>query len=310
MPTMTVTGSLTIQMTGLIQTFNGAQLTNKYDTGTFLLISKYPETVSLNGHDLRVPGSGSYFVTGEITKFRYAEISLTPSFHTIEKLVLDGVDVSAEGIFDLTSRSATSATGKLNLGTFKSFVNGEDWTIKGSREDDDIRPGAFFTMSGSETIRAGQGADTVAGGTGADSISGGSGKDVLKGQNGRDTLDGGGGSDKLLGGRGNDKLLGGGGNDILLGGGGKDVLRGNKGRDTLDGGDGADLFIFKRGDDHDTIRNFDAGEDLIKIQRGATKFSDLEISDAGTGAEIAFANVSITLRNFDVEDVTADLFVF
>ncbi|MCF6432524.1 calcium-binding protein [Leisingera sp. MMG026] len=319
MPTMTVTGSLTTQMTGLIQTFNGARLTNKYDTGTFLLISNYPETVSLNGYDLRVPGSGSYFITGDITKFRYAEISLTPSFHTIEKLVLDDVDVSAEGLFDLTSRTATTATGKFDLERFQSFVNGKDWTIKGSREDDDIRPGAFFKMSGSETIRAGHGADSVAGGTGADSISGGSGKDVLKGQNGRDTLDGGGGNDellggngrdKLLGGAGNDKLLGGGGNDILVGGNGKDVLRGNKGNDRLDGGDGADLFIFKRGDGHDTIRNFDASEDLIRIYRGASKFSDLEISDTGKGADIRFADVSITLRNFDADDVTADLFVF
>ncbi len=310
MPTMTVTGSLTTQMTGLIQTFNGARLTNKYGTGTFLLISNYPETVSLNGYDLRAPGSGSYFITGDITKFHYAEISLTPSFHTIEKLVLDDVDVSAEGLFDLTSRTATTATGKFNLETFQSFVNEEGWTIKGSREDDDIRPGAFFTMSRSETIRAGHGADTVAGGTGADSISGGSGKDVLKGQNGRDTLDGGGGNDNLLGGNGSDKLLGGDGNDKLLGGDGKDVLRGNKGKDTLDGGGGADLFIFKRGDGHDTIRNFDASEDLIRIYRGASKFSDLEISDTGKDVDIRFADVSITLRNFDADDVTADLFVF
>ena len=301
MPTMTVTGSLQTQMAGLVATFNGAQLTNKDDTGTFLLIYNYPYSVSLFGDDLRVPGSGSYFITGSITEFEYAEISLTPSFHTIDKLVLDGVDVSADGLFDLTSRTATTATGRFDLDQFVSFVNGEDWTISGSDEDDNIRPGQYYKLDGSETIDAGRGADTVSAGAGADSISGGIGKDVLKGRGGKDTIEGGSGADKLLGGNGNDSLHG---------GDGKDVLYGNKGNDTLDGGDGADLFVFKRGDGSDTILNFDTGEDLIRIKRGASGFSDLTVSQTDSGAEVSFANVSITLSGFDAEDVTADLFLF
>ena len=301
MPTMTVTGSLETQMAGLVATFNGAQLSNKYDTGTFLLIYNYPYSVSLYGEDLRVPGSGSYFITGNITEFNYAEISLTPSFHTIKKLVLDGFDVSAGGLFDLTSRTATTATGRFDLDRFVSFVQGEDWTINGSTEDDIIRPGQHYKLADSETIEAGRGADTVSAGAGADFISGGSGKDVLKGRNGKDTIEGGSGADKLLGGKGNDSLHG---------GDGKDILRGNRGKDTLDGGDGADLFVFKRGDGVDTILNFDASEDLIQIKRGASGFSDLTVSQTESGAEVSFANVSITLSGFDAEDVTADLFLF
>ncbi|UWQ42058.1 hypothetical protein K3718_02905 [Leisingera aquaemixtae] len=301
MPTMTVTGSLEAQMAGLVATFNGAQLSNKYDTGTFLLIYNYPYSVSLYGEDLRVPGSGSYFITGSITEFEYAEISLSPSFHSIEKLVLDGVDVSAGGLFDLTSRTATTATGRFDLDRFVSFVNGEDWTISGSDEADTIRPGQYYKMSGSEVINAGRGADSVVAGAGSDFISGGSGKDVLKGRNGKDTIEGGSGADKLLGGNGNDSLHG---------GGGRDVLYGNRGNDTLDGGDGADLFVFKRGDGSDTILNFDTGEDLVRIKRGASDFSDLTVSQTDSGAEISFANVSITLTGFDAEDVTADLFLF
>lgn len=301
MPTMTVTGSLEAQMAGLVATFNGAQLNNKYDTGTFLLIYNYPYSVSLFGNDLRVPGSGSYFITGSITEFEYSEISLTPSIKFSDKLVLDGVDVSADGLFDLTSRTATTATGRFDLDQFVSFVNGEDWTISGSDEDDNIRPGQYYKLAGSETIDAGRGADTVSAGAGADSISGGSGRDVLKGRNGKDTIDGGSGADRLMGGNGNDSLYG---------GGGKDVLYGNRGNDTLDGGDGADLFVFKRGDGSDTILNFDTSEDLIRIKRGASDFSDLTISQTDGGAEVSFANVSITLSGLDAEDVTADLFLF
>lgn len=131
----------------------------------------------------------------------------------------------------------------------------------------------------------------------------------INGKGGKDKLYGNGGDDTLNGGNGNDKLFGGKGDDVLNGGAGKDVLRGNKGDDTLDGGAGADKFIFSRGDGSDTIENFNAAADTIIIKRGASDFSDLDISQSGSDVEISFANVTITLSDFDLADVTEDFFI-
>ncbi|WP_083098933.1 calcium-binding protein [Pseudophaeobacter leonis] len=131
----------------------------------------------------------------------------------------------------------------------------------------------------------------------------------INGKGGRDKLYGNGGDDTLGGGAGNDKLFGGKGDDILNGGGGRDVLRGNKGDDTLDGGAGADKFIFSRGDGSDKINNFNALADKIVIKRGASDFSDLDISRSGSDVEISFKDVTITLSDFDLTDVTEDFFI-
>ncbi len=131
----------------------------------------------------------------------------------------------------------------------------------------------------------------------------------INGKGGRDKLYGKGGDDTLNGGAGHDKLFGGKGDDELNGGAGRDVLRGNKGDDTLDGGAGADKFIFSRGDGSDKINNFNALDDKIIIKRGASDFSDLDISQSGSDVEISFKDVTITLSDFDIADVTEDFFM-
>jgi Ca2+-binding RTX toxin-like protein len=131
----------------------------------------------------------------------------------------------------------------------------------------------------------------------------------INGKGGRDNLYGNGGDDTLAGGNGNDKLFGGKGHDVLNGGAGKDILRGNKGDDTLDGGAGADKFIFSRGDGSDLIDNFNALADKIVIKRGASDFSDLDISRSGSDVEISFKNVTITLSDFALADVSEDFFI-
>lgn len=337
MPTMTVTGSLDAQMAGLVATFNGAQLNNRYDTGTLLLVYNYPETVVLRGSDLRVPGAGVSFVTGIITEFDYEEVSFSPSYRTTELLVLSGVSVDAASVFELISHGTTSSTGRFDVDYFVSFLNNQNWEIVGSDEADEISAGTYFDLSGSETINTGSGADlisaglgndsilagdgndtlngnggsdTLNGGAGKDRLKGGAGSDALNGGNGSDRLKGGAGSDVIDGGRGHDRVFGGGGADKLKGGRGNDLLTGNKGDDTLDGGYGADRFVFSRGDGADTILNFNAIEDHIVIRRGASEFDDLTITQSGRDVEVTFANVSITFDGFDVADVTSDLFLF
>ncbi|MDZ4185613.1 MAG: cadherin-like domain-containing protein [Desulfuromonadales bacterium] len=75
----------------------------------------------------------------------------------------------------------------------------------------------------------------------------------------------------LLGGEGNDTLYGLGGNDTLRGLAGNDILVGGRGNDTLYGGAGDDLFLFARGDGHDTIKLDDrVGHDTLSFGTGIT----------------------------------------
>lgn len=110
---------------------------------------------------------------------------------------------------------------------------------------------------------------------GDDSLSGGDGDDALLGGDGNDRLLGGAGDDLLQGGAGNDQLIAESGNDTLEGGDGDDLLSGSDGSNVYDGGagddslvepdsassgsPGADVFLFGRGDGHDTVssRRFD-----------------------------------------------------
>jgi cysteinyl-tRNA synthetase len=68
------------------------------------------------------------------------------------------------------------------------------------------------------------------------------------------------------GGRGNDVLTGGLSGDRLSGGRGDDVLDGGgASRDVLKGGKGADTFVFAAFHGVDRIKDFDVGEDRIRL---------------------------------------------
>ncbi len=147
----------------------------------------------------------------------------------------------------------------------------------------DVTSSALGRSSGSYDIASGAGNDRVdvrvddkASRVGVN-ISGGSGDDILTAHgNGNAKLWGGDGDDTLTGGCNNDNLSGDGGNDILLGGKGSDTLQGGDGNDTLIGGEGSDSLHGGKGNDlfvldvsninkHDTIRDFNAAEDVIDI---------------------------------------------
>ena len=113
------------------------------------------------------------------------------------------------------------------------------------------------------------GDDFLFGRGGDDDLSGGAGDDDLFGGDGNDTLRGGTGGDHLFGGRGDDLIDGEAGDDVLTGGAGDDVLR---------GGLGDDMYIFERGDGHDTI------------QENVVSFSAKQggwVSESRTGATVS-----------------------
>ena len=115
------------------------------------------------------------------------------------------------------------------------------------------------TQDGNDTLDGGAGADELLGGMGDDSLLGGDGDDTLNGQRGHDVLDGGSGRDSLIGGRGNDTLTGG------------------TGSDTMTGGLGSDVFVFSDESYIDLIRDFDAKNNVDKIDlSGVTGFDDID----------------------------------
>ncbi len=89
-------------------------------------------------------------------------------------------------------------------------------------------------------------------------------------------IEGSGESDNLTGGPGNDSLTGRAGNDVIQGGAGHDTLNGGAGDDYLEGGAGSDIYLFNRGDGHDTIVNRHSAPegDIIRFGAGITR-SDL-----------------------------------
>ncbi len=119
---------------------------------------------------------------------------------------------------------------------------------------------------GHDGIHGGEGNDRLIGGGGNDYLHGHSGNDILDGGDGNDTLfgGGGGGNDRIDGGAGDDKLYGsgtlnGGSGDDYLSGGGR--LNGGPGDDVISSGSGNDIYIFNRGDGHDTL--WDSGSETV-----------------------------------------------
>lgn len=184
----------------------------------------------------------------------------------------------------------------------------------------------LFGGQGNDLL-AGQGEnDRVNGGAGDDVLFGGHGQDLLFGGSGADQLRGGQGSDRLFGEAGDDQLFGGFGNDRLIGGTGQDLLVGGHGQDVLIGGGGSDTFVFTDAGHVDVIQDFDANDDLERIDLSAvstiTDFDDLvnnHLSQTDTTVHIRsygpFLNpanlpTDIVLRNVDLDDLDAADFIF
>lgn len=197
-----------------------------------------------------------------------------------------------------------------NGGAGKDGVDGQ--AVTGLRVDlaagTATHDGGTTSLTSVENATGGQGRDVLLGDEGGNTLKGLGGRDQLSGRGGNDKMKGGAGNDSMNGGNGRDRLDGGGGNDALVGGAGNDFVSGGKGADDLTGSLGADTFYFRKGFGSDTITDFDAAEDIIKIGKGAGRYGQLDIDQAGDDVTIAFANVTITVLNADVADFTRDVF--
>ncbi|MCW1381784.1 calcium-binding protein [Novosphingobium sp. KCTC 2891] len=98
-------------------------------------------------------------------------------------------------------------------------------------------------------------------------INGTSANDTLTGGILTDIIYGNAGDDRIDGKAGDDQLIGGAGADTLIGGSGIDILRGGTGRDVLTGGTSRDFFVFDTAPDRDTITDFAAGADKIRLSQ-------------------------------------------
>lgn len=159
----------------------------------------------------------------------------------------------------------------------------------------DLSPAQLVAQYGAEynqVVEGTEGADTLSGSRQADLIVGGDGDDILSGESGRDFLIGGDGDDNLSGEKGRDTLEGGSGDDLLHGGGGRDVF----------------LFAFDFEEDHDTITDFQAGQDQIQIDWQV--FSDIAIAQGEQGAVVTYnGSETITLRGVDADTLSEDHFI-
>ncbi len=113
-----------------------------------------------------------------------------------------------------------------------------------------------------------------------------------------------------------DEYTGTDGADTLTGEAGDDTITGLGGDDTLTGGAGADTFVFEAGHGSDTVTDFTDGEDLIDLSAftGITQFSELTVTQDGVNVRIDLSGQdgggTITLQNFDLDDLDASDFVF
>ena len=210
----------------------------------------------------------------------------------------------------------------LNGGSGSDMLSGgSDRDVLNGGSGDDVLDGG----SGNDTLNGNSGHDTMAGGAGEDVLNGHSGDDILFGDGGCDKLVGGGGNDVLSGGEHNDKLYGGSGNDTLLGGEGNDYLTAGSGNDTINGGAGNDkmrggsgedtfVFDFSEGDiGNDGIFDFSTQDMIMMINSGLDSLEDILAvgTDTSKGCVIDMSEGnSIEIRNFDVADLTEDMFVF
>ena len=159
--------------------------------------------------------------------------------------------------------------------------NGHDRIYGGRNEDLMIGDAGHDMMDGGpghDTMRGGFGMDALHGGWHNDWLYGGPDMDLLRGDGGHDRLFGGDGNDLLHGGSGHDRLfgarnedllVGGNGDDVMFGGAGHDELRGGNGNDTMTGDWHNDTFIFVDDFGQDTITDFDANNDLERIDLSA-----------------------------------------
>ena len=253
------------------------------------------DTIVNSGADVKISGGkGNDLLTGGKGKdvYIYAQgdgkdVITNYGEEDIISIESGAVDVSTSGkniIFKVGTGKITlqKAKGK----TITYFVDDEEFiysegdieynaegtgaTLKASYSKDSFEPSNYSDYSNSlVTIDAAEVKHSL-------KIAGNKQANKITGTGNDDTISSGDGKDIILGGDGNDELYGEKGNDSLIGGAGDDSLWGGKGTDTLLGGDGSDTFIYYNGDGNDTITDFNASMDKIRVLSGEVKNPEVD----------------------------------
>ncbi len=154
-------------------------------------------------------------------------------------------------------------------GDFMSGEEGDDLINAGSGND------FVFFLEGEDEVRAGAGDDVVFAGDIFSSSFGATGDDIVFGGSGNDELYMSDGDDRIFGGANDDSIYTGSGRDVVRGGSGNDEILFGTGQNQIFGGSGEDVFLFEGAEifeggsvvrnagDISTIRDFDAGDDII-----------------------------------------------
>lgn len=327
-------GSEFVQNADPTKVFAATKTTNGVTSGVLTRNANGQLVVALNASEEN-PALDATDADLSTSEFQTTDLvtDITGAPRSFDQVGLDNglLSVTDIGAVELQTQVAVTPTGPTPGADNLTGDNGAN-TISGLRGADTISGGGGADTlnggGGGDRIEGNGGKDVISGGGGKDTIEGNGGRDVISGNGGRDDLDGNGGRDMVSGDGGRDTVKGGGGRDTLEGGGGKDFLDGGRGQDVLDGSNGADTLVggkgndvltggggldtfrFTRGDGRDTITDFDQFRDLIEIIDGAESFDDLMITQAGDDVRIKFANVIITVEDQQVDDFTADDFIF
>ncbi len=121
--------------------------------------------------------------------------------------------------------------------------------------------------------------------------------------------------DTIYGADGGSYLNGHGSNDILVGGTGDDMIVGGLRRDILTGGAGSDTFLFKMGDDLDTVTDMDfstSGDRIVIMGNAAVDgVEDLVFTQDGADVRVRYgSNSTFILKDTELAEVDASHFVF
>ncbi|GGA99633.1 rhizobiocin/RTX toxin [Brucella endophytica] len=285
------------------------------ETATFDLVANDRD---IEGDKLTLVG---FAVTG-VAGLAISNEAAASAFSIVEgKLVADPSTAFAaledgEAAVVTVTYTVRDAQGGETTGTATLTIDGyTEYNIVTGSSGNDV----LTASEGKDMIEAGNGNDTVLSGSGNDLVDAGAGNDRVIAGDGDDAVEGGAGNDVLMGGEGHDALSGGAGNDQLFGGEGNDTLSGGAGNDVLSGGEGNDTFVFASGDGHDTVLDFQAGQnggDIVALSKD--DFADYQalissgaFTNGENGAQIAFDDgSSITFNNVKVEDFAIDDFRF
>ncbi|MGV6819177.1 MAG: calcium-binding protein [Parvularcula sp.] len=236
--------------------------------------------------------------------------------------------------------------GRLGSDTLRGQA-GDD-TLVGNEGDDRLVGG-----DGNDRLDGGAGQDVLVGGTGDDNIQGGAGDDIIRGDagddvitdllgianivaargndwvetgdqadiistgSGSDTIFSGSGSDHILAGSDGDLIDSGAGDDLIEAGRGADVIVAGRGDDIINVGFGDDELVFRLGDGHDRVRQFDRqGDDYIRLVGLGDDFDSYtevmaSASQVGNAVVLSFSpDQTITLERLHLIDLGPDDFLF